>query len=56
MNGMYIGKSYVSNRLFKLNIVIVKPKNNKTISFIYFLKFSNLWRGRLMLIIISYIN
>lgn len=43
-NRMYVGKRYVSDGLFKLN---VKPNNNKAISFAYFLEFSNLWHDRL---------
>ena len=47
--GMFVGKRYVSNGLFKLNIMIVKPKimNKRNASFVYVLKSSNLWHGRL---------
>lgn len=31
-NGMYVGKEYISNRLFKLNVSVEKPKNNIAIS------------------------
>ena len=47
-NGMYMGKGYVSNRLFKLNIITVRPKINKvTNSSAYLIESSNLWHGRL---------
>ena len=47
-SGMFVGKGCVSNGLFKLSVMTVKPKNiNKTNpSFAYFLESSNLWHGR----------
>lgn len=45
-----MGKRYVSDGLFKLNVIVVKPKNNKVISSAYFLEFSNLWHNRLGLV------
>lgn len=46
-NGMYERKEYVSNRLFRLNVMAITPKNNKAISFAYFLNFSSLWHGKI---------
>lgn len=34
-NEIYVGKAYVSDELFKLNAMVVKPVNNKAISFVY---------------------
>ena len=47
--GMFVGMRYVSNGLFKLSVMTVKPKTiNKTNpSFGYLLASSNLWHGRL---------
>ena len=48
--GMYVGKGYMSNGLFKINVMtIVLPiKNiNKNTSSAYMLEFSNVWHGRL---------
>ena len=46
---VFMGKGYVSNGLFKLNVMTVKPKimNKTNASFVYVLKSSNLWHGRL---------
>ncbi|KAL2503938.1 Uncharacterized protein Adt_19559 [Abeliophyllum distichum] len=45
---MFVGKSYVSDGFFKLNVMTVKPKINKiNNSFTYLLESSNLWHGRL---------
>ena len=50
-NGMYVGKGYMSNVLFKMNVMTVVPpiKNiNKTsTSSAYMLESSNVWHGRL---------
>ena len=48
-SGMFVGKGYVSNGLFKLNEMIVKPKimNKTNASFVYVLESSNLWHARL---------
>ncbi|KAH9746354.1 CCHC-type domain-containing protein [Citrus sinensis] len=47
-NGMYVGKGYVDDRLFKLNVMTLKPTiNNKATSSAYLLESSNLWHGRL---------
>lgn len=46
--GMYVGKGYVSDGLFKLNVATVFPKvmnNNVTVA--YVVESSNLWHGRL---------
>ena len=48
--GMFVGKGYVVNGMFKLNVMTVKPKNinNKaSTSFVYLLESSILWHGRL---------
>ena len=42
-NGMYVGKGYVTDGLFKLNVMVVKPKNiNKDSSSAYIVEYSNL--------------
>ncbi|GAB2288016.1 hypothetical protein Dimus_037973 [Dionaea muscipula] len=50
-NGMYIGRGYMSDDMFKLNVLTVVPKkemNNKTASAsTYMLESSNVWHGRL---------
>ena len=50
-NGMYVGKGYMSNGLFKMNVMIVVPPikniNNKNTSSAYMLESSNVWHGRL---------
>ena len=48
-SGMFVGKGYVSNGLFKLSVMTVKPKTiNKTNpAFAYLLDSYNLWYGRL---------
>ena len=42
--GMFVGKGYVSNGLFKLNVMTIKPKiiNKTNPSFGYLLESSNL--------------
>ena len=44
-NGMYVGKGYMSNVLFKMNVMtivpIIKNINNKNTSSAYMLEFSN---------------
>ena len=42
---MYVGKGYVFDRLFKLNVMTIINKNNQ--SSVYLLESSNLWHGRL---------
>ncbi|KAH9686503.1 hypothetical protein KPL70_014374 [Citrus sinensis] len=43
-NGMYVGKGYVNDGLFKLNVMTLKPTiNNKASSSAYLLESSNLW-------------
>ena len=44
-SGMYVGKGYVSDGLFKLNVMTIINKNNQ--SSVYLLESSNLWHGRL---------
>ena len=50
-NGMYVGKGYMSNGLFKRNVMTVKPPikniNKKNTSSAYMLESSNVWHGRL---------
>ena len=50
-NGMYVRKGYMSNGLFKMNVITVVPpiKNNNKISTssAYMLESSNVWHGRL---------
>ena len=49
-NGMYVGKGYISNGLFKMNVMTIVPpiKNiNKNTSSAYMLDSSNVWHGRL---------
>ena len=48
-SGMFVGKGYVSNGLFKLNIMTIKPKimNKTNASFVCVLESFNLWHGRL---------
>ena len=50
-NGMYVGKGYMSNGLFKMNVMTVVPPtkniNNKNTSPAYMLESSNVWHGRL---------
>ena len=45
-NGMYVGKGYLSNGLFKMNVMTIVPhiKNiNKNTSSAYMLESSNVW-------------
>ena len=50
-NGMYVGKGYMSNGLFKMNVMIVvspiKNINKKNTSSAYMLESSNAWHDRL---------
>ena len=50
-NGMYVGKGYMSNGLFKMNVMTVVPPikniNKKSTSSAYMLESSNVWHGRL---------
>ena len=47
-SGMYVGKGYMSNGMWKLNVVtIIKSNMNKASSSTYMLESSNLWHGRL---------
>ena len=50
-NGLYVGKGYMSNGLFKMNVMTVVPPikniNKKSTSFAYMLESSNVWHGRL---------
>ena len=46
-NEMYVGKGYVDDGLFKLNVMTLKLTINKATSSAYLLKSSNLWHGRL---------
>ena len=45
---MYVGKGYISDGMWKLNVMtIVKSYMNKDSTFAYVLESSNLWHGRL---------
>ena len=50
-NGMYVGKGYMSNGLFKMNVMTVVPPikniNKNNTSSTYMLESSNVWHGRL---------
>ena len=46
-NGMFVGKGYVTEGLFKLNVMTVKNINKKNNSSAYLLESSNVWHGRL---------
>ena len=49
--GMYVGKGYMSNGLFKMNVMTIVPPikniNKKSTSFAYMLESSNVWHGRI---------
>ena len=46
--GIYVGKGYMSNELFKMNVMtIVSDFNNKNTSSAYMLESSNIWHCRL---------
>ena len=45
---MYVGKGYMSNGMWKLNVMtLVKSEMNKASYYAYILESSNLWHGRL---------
>ena len=47
-SGIYVGKGYMRNGLFKMNVMtIVSDFNNKNTSSAYMLESSNIWHGRL---------
>nr|GEW77385.1 Pol polyprotein [Tanacetum cinerariifolium] len=46
-NQMYVGKGYVVNGMFKLNVMVVKNDINKMNSFAHLIESSNMWHGRL---------
>ena len=50
-NGMYVGKGYMSNGLFKMNVMTVVPPikniNENSTSSAYMLESLNVWHGRL---------
>ena len=47
-SGIYVGKGYMRNGLFKMNVMtIVYDFNNKNTSSAYMLESSNIWHGRL---------
>ena len=51
MNGMYVGKGYMRDGMWKLNVMtIIKSTMNKANTSAYILKPSNLWHGRLGLV------
>lgn len=54
-SGMYVGKWYMSDGLFRINVMTIVSNKNK--SFAYILESSNLWHRRLgMLIMIHCID
>ena len=47
-SGMYVKKGYMSDGMWKLNVMaIIKSSMNKASTFTYMLESSNLWHGRL---------
>ena len=48
-SGIYVGKGYLSNDLFKMNVMTAFPliDNDKSSSSVYMLESSNVWYGRL---------
>ena len=47
-NGMYVGKRYMSDGMWKLNVMtIIKSNMNKASTSTYMLESSNIWHGRL---------
>ena len=47
-SGMYVEKGYMSDDMWKLNLMtIIKSYMNKASTFVYILESSNLWHGRL---------
>ena len=47
-SGMYVGKGYISNGMWKLNVMTIIKSNMKKVSTsTYMLESSNLWRDRL---------
>ncbi|VVA36738.1 PREDICTED: retrotransposon, partial [Prunus dulcis] len=47
-NGMYVGKGYLTDGLFKMNVMTVVHKvNTNKVSSAYMLELSDLWHGRL---------
>ena len=48
-SGMYMGNGYLSNDLFKMNVMTVFSiiDNNKSTSSVYMIESSNVWHGRL---------
>lgn len=52
-NGMFVGKGYVNEGLFKLNVITVKSTNKINNSSVYLLESSNLWPDKLVMLIIK---
>ena len=47
-SGMYVGKGYGSDGMWKLNVMtIIKSNMNKASTYTYMLESSNLWHSRL---------
>ena len=46
---MFIGKGYLNESLFKLNVMVVDSINKNSAS-VYLLEFSDLWHARLRLV------
>ena len=46
-NDMYVGKGYLTEGLFKLNVMTVNRANNKASSSAYIIVSQNVWHGRL---------
>ena len=44
---MFVGKGYIKDDMFKMNVIAIKNAMNKEKSSTYMLESSNLWHGRL---------
>ena len=46
-SGMYVGKGYVVDGLFKMNVLVLKEMNKTSTSLTYMIEYPNLWHSRL---------
>ena len=46
-SGMFVGKGYALNNMFKMNVIVTNEMNKASTSSTYMLEFSNVWHGRL---------
>ena len=46
-SGMYVGKGYVVDGLFKMNVIVLKEMNKTSTSLTYMIEYPNLWHSRL---------